>query len=230
MITRDVEPRAVADLALAPPRAALAAVVDGEIIALPVDATLEQPADPASSPRQVRVPSDAPDLAGREVVVVADDGPQWFRLRSLTVRGPAEAVGDRLYRVSPRRVVAWDYGALRGVPAEPLTGERRRCHLLGPWTTHHRCSRSNSKRRFVSHVSWSSPAGRARAHRSLFRCGSSCTTAASMRGRRFRRGRSAMSRTARRSAFCWVVNAAAKSACSYVGGLALSPERRRRQC
>ncbi len=52
MITRDVEVSAVADLALSPPRAALAAAVDDEIVVLPVSVTLEEPADPASSPRR----------------------------------------------------------------------------------------------------------------------------------------------------------------------------------
>ncbi|CAL9504028.1 hypothetical protein SUDANB95_03471 [Actinosynnema sp. ALI-1.44] len=116
MITRDVDATAVADLARTPPRAALAAVVDDEIHLVPVEAVLEPPGDPATSARVVRVPDDAPDLTGRDVVVVADDGPQWFRLRSLAVRGTAIPVGDRTYRLTPRRVVAWDYGSLRDVP------------------------------------------------------------------------------------------------------------------
>lgn len=78
MITRDVEASAVADLALTPPRAALAATVDDELLVLPVPLTLEQPAEPASSPRNVQVPEGNPDLTDRNVVVIADDGPQWF--------------------------------------------------------------------------------------------------------------------------------------------------------
>ncbi len=119
MITRDVEASAVADLALAPPRAALAATVDDEILVLPVSVTVEEPADPASSPRIVQVPKGNPDLVGRNVVVIADDGPQWFRLRSLTVRGMAKAMGDCTYRVVPKRTVAWDYGSLREVSTPP---------------------------------------------------------------------------------------------------------------
>jgi Pyridoxamine 5'-phosphate oxidase len=111
----------VADLALTPPRAALAATVDGEIHVLPVNSRVEDPADPASSPRMVQVPTNAPDLADRNVVVIADDGPQWFRLRSLAVRGVAIAVGDRSYRAHPKRVVAWDYGSLRHIPTPPVT-------------------------------------------------------------------------------------------------------------
>lgn len=119
MITRDVEPGQVADLALCPPRAALACVVDDEIRLTPVDITLDAPTDPAQSPRVVTVPDATLDLAGRDVVLIADDGPQWFRLRSLTVRGTASPIDARTYRVAPRRVVAWDYGSLRKVPAEP---------------------------------------------------------------------------------------------------------------
>ena len=125
MITRDVEASAVADLALSPLRAALAVTGDDEILVLPVSVNLEEPADPASSPRIVQVPEGNPDLADRNVVVIADDGPQWFRLRSLTVRGMAKAMGDCTYRVVPKRIVAWDYGSLREVPTPPATSTRR---------------------------------------------------------------------------------------------------------
>ncbi|BBZ63849.1 pyridoxamine 5'-phosphate oxidase family protein [Mycolicibacterium monacense] len=132
MITRDVAPSAVADLASAPPRTALAAVVDDHVVLVPVRTALEG-TDPAAAPRIVSVPPGTPDLTGRDVVVVSDDGPQWFRLRSLTVRGVASAAGHDTYRVTPRRTVAWDYGALRddpdaqspqrrsAAPARPLT-------------------------------------------------------------------------------------------------------------
>ncbi|MGO9382755.1 MAG: pyridoxamine 5'-phosphate oxidase family protein [Mycobacterium sp.] len=126
MITRDVEASALGDLALSPPRAALAVTVDDEIRVLPVSVNLEGPGDPASSPRIVQVPEGSPDLADRNVVVIADDGPEWFRLRSLTVRGIAKAVGDCTYRVVPKRIVAWDYGSLRRVPTLPVTSTPRR--------------------------------------------------------------------------------------------------------
>ncbi|WP_156738289.1 MULTISPECIES: pyridoxamine 5'-phosphate oxidase family protein [unclassified Mycobacterium] len=111
----------MADLAIRPPRAALVAFGGDQLVVVPVTVTLERPVDPASSPRIARVPEGSPDLAGRNVVVIADDGPQWFRLRSLTVRGTAEAVGRSTYRVVPRRIVAWDYGSLREVPGPPPT-------------------------------------------------------------------------------------------------------------
>jgi Pyridoxamine 5'-phosphate oxidase len=131
LITRDVEASAVADLALAPPRAALSAVVDDVIHLMPISLSIQAPADPASSPRLVQVPEDAPDLADRNVVVIADDGPQWFRLRSLTIRGTAIAAGDRSYHVTPMRVVAWDYGSLRYIPTPPETAYPRQPSFTG---------------------------------------------------------------------------------------------------
>ncbi|MGD1283518.1 pyridoxamine 5'-phosphate oxidase family protein [Mycobacterium seoulense] len=125
MITRDVEASAVADLALSPARAALAVTIDDEILVLPASVNLDAPVDPAWSPRVVQVPEGCPDLADRNVVVVADDGPQWFRLRSLTVRGMAKAIGDHTYRVMPQRIVAWDYGALRQVATSPVAPPRQ---------------------------------------------------------------------------------------------------------
>jgi hypothetical protein len=112
MIIRDVAVSMVDDLVVSPPRVALAATVDGQITVYPVRATLAGPAGLAAT-RIVQVPQGTPDLCGRKVVVVADDGPQWFRLRSLTFRGVARAVGDQSYQVTPTRMMAWDYGALR---------------------------------------------------------------------------------------------------------------------
>lgn len=125
MITRDVNVGAVADLALSPPRAALAAVDEGDVLLLPVDVALEEPLDLASSARIVQLPAGSADLTDRPVVVVADDGPQWFRLRSLTIRGTARAIGNDVYRVAPDRIVAWDYGALREMPDPPGTPDRQ---------------------------------------------------------------------------------------------------------
>ena len=107
MIVRDVSPTAVADLAVTPRRAALAAIVDDEVQLLPVDVSVEDAARLGSSPRVVRVPAGTPDLSGRDAVVIADDGPQWFRLRALTMRGRMMGCGDGTYRLSPRRLMAW---------------------------------------------------------------------------------------------------------------------------
>jgi hypothetical protein len=119
----------LADLAVSPPRAALAAVVDGEIVLLPVNVASEDPADPALSVRMVQATDGSVALAGRRVVLIADDGPQWFRLRSLTVRGIAKSVGDHRYQVLPERIVAWDYGSLREVPTPPVASNPRQTSL-----------------------------------------------------------------------------------------------------
>jgi hypothetical protein len=116
-ISRDVEPEHIADLALAPPRAAMAANINGTIHLLPATVTLADPSDPRSSTRLVHLPADAPDLTGRDIVLVTDDGPQWFLLRALIIRGLAVPAGNQRYHVEPRRVVAWDYGSVREVPA-----------------------------------------------------------------------------------------------------------------
>lgn len=97
---------------------------------LPVNVTMEDPLDLVSSPRIVQVPSGSPNVADRDVVVVADDGPQWFRLRSLTVRGTAKPIDDRAYRLVPKRIVAWDYGSLREV-STPSGGPAA---LRAPWS------------------------------------------------------------------------------------------------
>jgi hypothetical protein len=56
------------------------------------------------------------------VVLVIDAGEYWFELRGLSVRGvatrvdspgPAETVPLAWYAIEPRRVLAWDYGAIR---------------------------------------------------------------------------------------------------------------------
>jgi hypothetical protein len=118
-VGRDVDPAAVADLLERPPRATVAFVHGDEVEALPALARWRGGVHGFA----VRA-EDAPDLDGREVVLVRDDGPYWFELRGVTVRGLARRAeaqdGDRSawYDVEPRRVLAWDYGALRVVPGD----------------------------------------------------------------------------------------------------------------
>jgi hypothetical protein len=116
-VTRDVEVSAVGDLLDHPPRATVAFVDGGAVDLLPARARF------LSGTHLFGVlPDAAPDLANREVVLVIDDGPYWFELRGISVRGVAariEPPGDgepaRLawYAITPRRVLAWDYGAIR---------------------------------------------------------------------------------------------------------------------
>jgi hypothetical protein len=116
-VTRDVEPGAVRDLLEDPPRATLAFVEAGEVDVLPARARFEGGVHSFA----VRA-DDAPDLGGREVVLVRDDGPWWFELRGMSVRGVARSAAAPKdeserhlvwYAVEPRRVLAWDYGTLR---------------------------------------------------------------------------------------------------------------------
>jgi hypothetical protein len=106
-IVRDVSPDAVRDLLENPPRAAVAFVRDGEVEIVPVHGRCAADA--------YRFETDAP-LDGREVVLVIDDGPYWFELRGISVRGTARRLAPGRYVLEPRRLVAWDYGTIRDVP------------------------------------------------------------------------------------------------------------------
>jgi hypothetical protein len=114
--TRDVEPSALPDLLEHPPRASLAFVDRDAVDVLPVRARCD------GAYRFGVRPESASDLDGREVVLVIDDGPYWFELRGISVRGRARRIdppqqegarGLAWYAIEPRRVLAWDYGALR---------------------------------------------------------------------------------------------------------------------
>lgn len=106
-VVRDVPPGALRDLLERPARATVAFVQDGEAEVLPVRA---------------RCLSDAwsfeayAELDGREVVLVVDDGPYWFQLRGVSVRGTARRLAPGRFALDPRRILAWDYGAIRDQP------------------------------------------------------------------------------------------------------------------
>jgi hypothetical protein len=116
-VTRDVDPAALGDLLAQPPRAAIAFVENEEVTILPARTRI------VDGDHQFGVEAAVtPDLAGREVVLIRDDGPYWFALRGISVRGtaaraamPPGARAQRLvwYAVAPSRVIAWDYGTLR---------------------------------------------------------------------------------------------------------------------
>jgi hypothetical protein len=116
-VTRDVDPAAVRDLLDHPPRATVAFVHGGSAAVLPARARLD------GNRRLFAVAADAaPVLDRQEVVLVIDDGWYWFQLRGVSVRGiahrvdaptAAEAAPVAWYAVDPRRVLAWDYGAVR---------------------------------------------------------------------------------------------------------------------
>lgn len=117
--TRDVEPSALTDLLEHPPRAAVAFVDRDEVDVLPVQARCR-----ADTYCFGVLPEIAPDFENQEVVLVIDDGPYWFELRGMSVRGLARRI-DRAdpsemkvlawYAVEPRRALAWDHGTIREV-------------------------------------------------------------------------------------------------------------------
>jgi hypothetical protein len=114
-VTRDVALSAVQDLMDHPPRVTVAFVENDAVDLLPARARF------SSEGYLFGVAAGAPHLQGREVVVVIDAGPYWFELRGISVRGLAgpvdppapERPGTVWYRIDPRRVLAWDYGAIR---------------------------------------------------------------------------------------------------------------------
>jgi len=114
-VIRDVDLAAVRDLLATPPRATVAFVRNGAIDCLPVRARCD-----GDSHSFGIAPEAAACLDGAEVVLLIDEGPWWFELRGVSVRGIAAAAaapagGDELawFRVAPTRFLAWDYGALR---------------------------------------------------------------------------------------------------------------------
>jgi len=117
-VTRDVEPAALRDLLEDPPRATVALLDHDRVDALPVRYRLD------GGTHLIGVASEATvAIEGREVLLVIDDGAYWFELRGVSVRGVATRIdapdGDRgghaWYAIAPRRVLGWDYGAIRRV-------------------------------------------------------------------------------------------------------------------
>jgi hypothetical protein len=117
-VIRDVDPAAVRDLLDHPPRATVAFVDDGGAAALlPARAHVE-----ADRRLFAVAAATAPSLDRREIVLVIDDGPYWFQLRGISMRGvasrvdpPAGTTAEPLawYAVDARRVMAWNYGSVR---------------------------------------------------------------------------------------------------------------------
>jgi hypothetical protein len=115
-VTRDVTVAAVRDLVERPPRATVAFADRDDVDLLPAVARVDDERYTFGI-----CAGRAPGLEGREVVLLIDDGSYWFELRGVSVRGTATRVdppGDCdedlvWYAITPRRILAWDYGAIR---------------------------------------------------------------------------------------------------------------------
>ena len=115
-VTRDVEPAALQDLVEHPSRATVALVRSGIPELLPGRMRF----DAGRYLVAIAAETDT-SLADQEIVLLVDDGPYWFQLRGLSVRGratridpPADPGSTRLswYAIDARRVLAWDYGTV----------------------------------------------------------------------------------------------------------------------
>jgi hypothetical protein len=115
-VTRDVAPATVGHLLRDPPRATVAFVDGGAVEVLP--ARVQAGGDGHAF---AVAAGTALDLTGREVLLVLDGGSYWFELCGISVRGiaqrkePVTVRGDerQWYALAPRRVLAWDYAAIR---------------------------------------------------------------------------------------------------------------------
>lgn len=116
-VTRDVEPVSIHDLLERPRRATVAFTQGDRVDLLPARSRL------SDGSHWFGVPAGLdPQLDGREVVLLIDDGQYWFELRGVSVRGLAKSAqapqsdpAERLvwYAITPQRTLAWDYGSLR---------------------------------------------------------------------------------------------------------------------
>jgi hypothetical protein len=117
-ITRNIEPSEARDLLELVPRACVAFASDEGPRAEPVRVVVD------NERYLVGMPSNgSPPAVGEEVVLLIDEGTQFFDLRAVYVRGrvePVDAAGSlsedlSWFAVGPTRVVAWDYGRMREV-------------------------------------------------------------------------------------------------------------------
>jgi hypothetical protein len=116
-VTRDVEPSTLNDLLEHPPRATIAFIDRQQVDVQPVRARHR-----GDTYRFGVLSEVAKDLENREVVLVIDDGPYFFELRGISVRGlarridgaePGETDALAWYAIDPRRILAWNYAAIR---------------------------------------------------------------------------------------------------------------------
>ena len=116
-ITRDIDPVDAQDLLKRVPRASLAFAND--------DGPCAQPINLIWLDRRylvgIAAPANFQPTVDREVVLLVDEGVQFFDLRAIYIRGrvkpvemPTSAPANRIwFEVIPIKTIAWDYGTLR---------------------------------------------------------------------------------------------------------------------
>jgi hypothetical protein len=122
-VTRNIDPREARDLLEHVPRACIAFAADGGPSAHPVSVVFQ------SNRYLVGAPFDASSrpAEGQEVVLLVDEGVEFFDLRAIYVRGriePAQKPNgfpDQFswFAIAPSKVAAWDYGRMREEEHEP---------------------------------------------------------------------------------------------------------------
>ena len=116
-ITRNIDPADAQDLLERVPRACLAFSGDDGPYALPIAFVWHDGRYFAGIPEEANLPP----AIDQEVVLLIDEGVQFFDLRAIYIRGrvkPSEAprdapTGSAWLEVIPLKTVAWDYGTLR---------------------------------------------------------------------------------------------------------------------
>ena len=116
-ITREIDPADAQNLLERVPRACLAFGTDAGPCALPIAFVWHDGRYCAGIPEEANLQP----AIDQEVVLLIDEGVQFFDLRAIYIRGrlqPGEAprgapAGSAWFEVIPLKTVAWDYGTLR---------------------------------------------------------------------------------------------------------------------
>ena len=118
-VTRDIEPASAHDLLRRVPRVCICFADDGRPHAQPVTLVWHD------NCYQIGVPASATSLPTRdqEVVLLVDEGVYFYDLRAIYIRGvalpiqapAASKAGYAWFELTPSKIVAWDYGAMREV-------------------------------------------------------------------------------------------------------------------
>ncbi len=118
-VTRDIDPAAARDLLERVPRACISTSGPRGPLAQPVALLWRE------GRYFVGIPQSAglPPAAGQELVLLVDEGMQFYDLRAIYIRGyaqhsappPNAPAGHAWIELLPSKTVAWDYGTLHEV-------------------------------------------------------------------------------------------------------------------